>query len=287
VIEAYAFLAAFTVQILATSVLYPAWFVRYVRLRLTRLPADRLAQMYPDVDVAGAQEPALRRYRALNAGFAVLGLLLLAWLYSYLRRPDWNPRPLEMLVTAYFAVALVVPLGVIVWFGFRFNKQHMRAMPEPKRKAVLQRRGLLDFVSPLAVVAAVLGYVLFAAFVIYLRERPFPGFAGLVTLAGVTLTYSFIALVIYVMLYGRNRNPLDTHAGRLHAIGVTVKSGVYTCIAIVVYVSLNLALRLLELHRWEPFALSSFYVVCALLASLGVMRYRADTAEGEQSLVGV
>jgi hypothetical protein len=286
-LEAYAFLAVFTLQILATSVLYPAWFVRYVRLRLTRLPADRVAQMYPDVDVAQAQERILRRYRALNAGFAVLGLLLLVWLYSYLQRPDWNPRPLEVLVTGYFSVALVVPLGLIVWFGLRFNKQHKRPMPQTKRKAVLQRRGLFDFVSPLAVVVAVVGYVLFAAFVIYVRERPFPGFAGLITLAGVTLTYSWIALVIYIMLYGKNRNQLDTYAGRLHAIGTTVKSGVYTCIAIVVYVSLNFALRMLELQRWEPFALSSFYVICALLASLGVMRYRADTAESDQSLVGV
>ena len=32
-IEAYAFLAAFTVQILVMSVLIPAWFIRNVRVR--------------------------------------------------------------------------------------------------------------------------------------------------------------------------------------------------------------------------------------------------------------
>jgi hypothetical protein len=73
-------------------------------------------------------------------------------------------------------------------------------------------------------------------------------------------------------VFGRNRNPLDTHAGRLHAIGVAVKSGVYTCIVTVVYLSLNFALRLLELQKWELFALSGFFVMCALLASMGVIK---------------
>ena len=67
-IEAYAFLAAFTVQILAMSVLYPAWFIRYVRVQATSIPAERLAQLYPGVDVGHAQERFLTRYRAAEHG---------------------------------------------------------------------------------------------------------------------------------------------------------------------------------------------------------------------------
>jgi hypothetical protein len=44
---AYAFLAAFTLQILVVSVLLPAWFIKYVRVQATRLPAERLAHLYP------------------------------------------------------------------------------------------------------------------------------------------------------------------------------------------------------------------------------------------------
>ena len=83
-IEAYAFLAAFTVQILTVSVLYPAWFIRYVRVQTTRLPAERLAQLYPGVVVGHAQERFLTQYRALTTGTAVLGVLLLGWLFSYM-----------------------------------------------------------------------------------------------------------------------------------------------------------------------------------------------------------
>jgi hypothetical protein len=270
-IEAYAFIAAFALQILTVSVLYPAWFIRYVRVQAAQVPAERLAQLYPGVDLGRAQQRFLTQYRALNRGIAVLGLLLLVWLFTYMRRPDWNDGPVLVLVTVYFLVAQMLPLGLLVWLGVRFNKKHKHASPEAKRKAILERRGLLDFVSPYAVFLAALCYFLFAAFVFYIRQHPFLGFAGLINIGGVTLVYALNAFVVYAVLYGRNKNPLVTHATRLHAISVTVKSSVYSCIVIVVYLSLNLSLRLVDLQGWQPFALSIFYVVCALLASMGVM----------------
>ena len=266
---AYAFLAAFTLQILVVSVLLPAWFIRYVRAQTTRLPAERLAQLYPDVDLPSFQERFLTQYRALVAGLAVLGLFLLAWLFNYMRRPDWDDGPVVVLVTMHFLVAYMLPFAFLVWAGLRFNKKHKRPVTEGKRTAILQRRGLFDFISPLAVFLAVLSYFLFAAFVIYIRRHPFPGFAGLITLGGITLVYAVNAATVYWMLYGRKSNPFETHAGRLRTIGLAVKSSVYSCIVIVVYLSFNFALRLLDLQRWEPFALSSFFVVCALVASMG------------------
>jgi hypothetical protein len=238
-------------------------------VQASRLPAERLAQLYPGVDLRSVQERFLTRYRALIIGLAVLGLLLLGWLFSYLRRPDWDDGPVEVLVAVHFLAAHMLPFAFLVWSGVRFNKKHKRSVPEAKRTAVLQRRGLFDFVSPLAVFLAGLSYFLFAAFVIYIQRHPFPGFAGLVTLGGITLVYAVNAATVYWMLYGRKGNPFETHAGRLHTIGLAVKSSVYSCIVIVVYLSLNFSLRLLDLQRWEPFALSSFFVVCALVASMG------------------
>jgi hypothetical protein len=268
-IEAYAFLAAFTIQILTMSVLYPAWFIRYVRMQMARFPAERLAQMYPGVDLGRAMERFLTRYRALTASSAVLGLVLLGWLFSYMRRPDWDDGPVEALVSVYFFAAQMLPLFLLVWFGVRFNRAHKRPLPEPKRTAVLQRRGLFDFISPFVVSLAVLSYLLFVAFVIYLLRHPFTGFAGLVSIGVVTLVYALNAFVVYLMLYGKKGNPFETHEGRLRTIGLAVKSSVYSCIVIVVYLSLNFSLVMLDLQRWEPFALSIFFVIIALLASMG------------------
>ena len=268
-VEAYAFLAAFTIQVLVMSVLLPAWFIRYVRAQTSRLSAERLAQIYPGVDLGHAREGFLTQYRKLIMCIGVLGVLLLGWLSNYMRRPDWDDGTVLILTTVYFLAAQLLPLCLLVWFGVRFNKAYKHSLPEGKRTAVLQRRGLFDFVSPFAVFLAGLSYLLFAAFVIYLRQQPFPGFAGLITLGAVTLVYALNGFVVYTMLYGKNKNPFETHAGRLHTIGLSVKSNVYSCIVIVAYLSLNFTLRLLDLKRWEPFALSVFFVICAMVASMG------------------
>jgi MFS family permease len=271
VIEAYAFLVMFTIQILATSVLYPTWFIRHCRRQATSIPAERLAQVYPGVDVSLAQARFLALYRALNTVIAVLGLLLLGWLFSYLRRPDWDDGPVEALVAAYFMVQVALPLALIVWLGARFNRAHRRTAPQRKRKAVLERRGLFDFVSPVAVLLAVLSYFLFVAYVIYIRQHPFPGFAGLISIGAITLVYALQALVVYLVLYGKKSNPFETHAGRLRRIGLGVKCCVYSCIAAVVFLALNFTLVLLDLQRWEPFALSVFLVITALLSLMGMI----------------
>ena len=238
-------------------------------MQTTRLPAERLAQLYPGVDLRSATERFLTQYRALTACSAVLGLVLLGWLFSYMRRPDWDDGPVEVLVSVYFFAAQMLPLFLLVWFGVRFNREHKHPLPQGKRTALLQRRGLFDFISPFVVFLAALSYLLFATFVIYLRHHPFPGFAGLISLVGVTLVYALNALVVYMMLYGKKGNPFETHEGRLRTIGLAVKGSVYSCIVVVVYLSLNLSLGMLDLQRWEPFVLSIFFVITALLASMG------------------
>jgi hypothetical protein len=270
-IEAYAFLAMFTVQILAMSVLYPTWFIRYWRVQATNTPAERLAQLYPDVDLTRAQEHFFARYRALNRGIAVLGAVVLGCLYSYMRHPNWDDGPVEALVSVYFLVQALLPLGLAAWLAVRFNKAHKRSLLHGKRRAVLQRRGLFDFVSPTLVFVAVLSYFLFAGFVLYIQQHPFPGFAGaLVTIGSMTLVYALNALCVYKVLYGKKSNPFETHAGRLYTISVTVKSSVYACIACVVFLSLNFTLVLLDRQRWEPFALSVFFVIVALVCAMSL-----------------
>ena len=79
-IEVYLFLAVFPVQILGMSVLLPIRFTRLIRTGLESIPAERLAELYPGVDVGQAHERFIARYRAVNTGIAVLGFLLLGWI---------------------------------------------------------------------------------------------------------------------------------------------------------------------------------------------------------------
>ena len=279
---AYAFLAVFTLQILAMSVLHPAWFIRFVRVKMESYYADeRFTQLYP-----GDQRPGVERfvtlYRAANAVVVVIGLFVLGWLFQYTQRPDWDDGPVETLVAVYFMVQ-VLPLCLVAVAGIWFGKQaHKRLSPEPKRTASLQRRGLFDFVSPFIVFVAAASYLLFAAFMLYIEQHPFPGFAGaLINIGVITLVYALNASIVYSRLYGRKSSPLERKADRIRTTGVTVKVGVYSCIGIVVYLALNLTLGLLDLQRWEPLAQSVFLVGCAILCSAGLTApSRPTNAEG-------
>jgi uncharacterized membrane protein len=174
------------------------------------------------------------------------------------QRPDWDMDSIKLLVLLYIAVQ-VLPNALA---EYRYNEMLRRFLPE-KRKAVLRRRGLFDFVSPFLLLAAVLAYLLFAAYMIYLLQHPFPGFRGLSHIVSPTVIYALNAFIIYKKLYGRSE-PLETHEHRLHRIGVTVRFFVYFCIAFVAYKALRITLGMLELQEWEPFALSVFLVVTVL-----------------------
>jgi hypothetical protein len=101
-IEVYLFLAVFPVQVLGMSVLYPILFTRLIRTGLKSIPADRLAEMYPGVDVGQAHDRFLARYRAANTIIAVLGLMLLGWFIRYMQRPGWDEGAVGGIITAYF-----------------------------------------------------------------------------------------------------------------------------------------------------------------------------------------
>ena len=278
-LEAYAFIAAFTVQIMAMSILLPAQFLARIRDQAGRHSIERFAQLYPGVDLTLARERFVTRYRATNVGIAILGFAVLGWLFTYLQRPDWDDGPVEAIVGAYFGVQSL-PLLVITYLSVRFKRKVLKdSAPEGKRKATLQRRGLFDFVSPYAVALAALLYVLFAAFVIYLYQHPFKGFAGpVVNLGVITLVYALEAFCIYTMLYGKKINELETNADSVFMIGLGVRCCVYACILTTLFISLNFTLVLLDQQRWEPFAMSVFLTICALLS---VKSYTAPPREPE------
>lgn len=266
-IEAYAFLAAFTVQIMVMTLLIPAWTTRNLRARASS-SAEHFAQLYPGVDITRALERYLTQHQVLTSGLAVLGMLLVCWLFSDAWRADWNGDKAGHLAFGYFLVAVALPTFQLVRFIAKFKKEHKPA--EVKRIAILQRRRLFDFVSPFTVSVAVLSYLLFAAFMIYIEQHPFPGFGGALANIGIlTLGYAGLALVVYNMLYGKNRSPFETHVGHVQRIGLAVKGIVYVCIASSVNVSITLALQLLDLKSWGPFAGSLFFTALTFLCYMG------------------
>ena len=263
-IEVYAFLAMFAVQIFAMSVLFPARIIRYSRVQ-TSISGERLAQLYPALDHDQATAQFLTRIRVGSAAVVVIGLLALGWLSNYMRQPDWSLGTVIALNTVYFLLQFM-PLLLGAWFGYRLYKAHELAS-EGKRTATLERRGLFDFVSPALVFVAVLAYVLFVALVTLVQRESFP---GLFLVGVLTLVYALQAREIYKALYGKKYGPLDTHEIRANRTGFAVRFNVYICIVNAVFFGFAFAIDVLDQKKWVPFAMSVLFVTVTLLLSKGL-----------------
>ena len=264
-IEVYLFLAMFAVQILGMSVLYPVLFTRFIRTGLKNIPAERVPELYPGVDVGQAHERFLARYRAANTVVVAVGLLLLGWFISYMQRPNWDAGAVGGMLTAYFLLQCS-PIILIAWFTTRFNKVHRRLLPEAKRKAILQRRGLFDFVSPFTVLLAILAYFQFVVFMFYVARHPFPGFGGpFLNIGMLSVTYILLGGGVMYLLYGRKIDPLQTHADRMRMIRGVANFYAWMLILSPISVSLSIAQKLLDLEKWGPFAGTVFFLIVTLL----------------------
>jgi MFS family permease len=283
-IEVYLFFAVFPVQLLAMSVLYPAAFARLMRTTLANIPLERLAELYPGVDVGRAHERFLAWYRAGNSVVAVIGLALLGWFISYMQQPAWDEGRVGGVLTAFFLLQYF-PIMMIAWFTTRFDKVHKRSSPDAKRKALLQRRGPLDFVSPYMVLLAVLSYFLFVAFNFYIAQHPFPGYAGpFVNITIVTMVFVLGGFAMYWFVYGRKPDPLQTHADRMGMFRVVVNTYAWVCILMPIFLSLHFARKLLDLETWGPFAGTVGFLIYSFLSLRSVAgRPRQPEAEALRS----
>jgi hypothetical protein len=267
-IEMYGFIAAFTAQIIFFSVLGP--------LRVTGVLREQIQQFIasnsPPVDPAAAArvDHRLRLLCRLGLGTALAGAALLAGMIRYMLRPDWTDGPLEAIVPAYFALQ-VLPTFLAVLTASIFHGVLKRSLPAQKRKALLQPRGLFDFVPRSAVALAVLAYFLYIALLAYVEQHPFPGFAGLpVNAAVVAFMYALMALAIYMTLRKMGSSPLQGREDRMRSVGVAVKVCVYSCILGVFNISLNMMLILLDAQRWEPAFTSIGLILVGVLSRVAV-----------------
>jgi hypothetical protein len=267
-IETYALLAVFTVQILVISLLYPAWVADYFRLKLEPRYADqRFARFFPDWDRART-ERFLARFRAANAVIALLGLVPLVILYNVMQNPDWDVWSVRRVIGIYFMVQHL-PLMAVGASRLWAAKKASRLVPaEVKRTASLQRRRFFDFVPPFTLFLAVLAYVLCAALSLYFLQNPVPEISHpLRPLAFATWIYAVNACAGYWMLFGKKIGPLEIRAERIREAGLWIKAMLYVDVFVVAHFWLNLGLEVLGLDRWIPFTASIFMMTVILALS--------------------
>jgi hypothetical protein len=239
-IEIYAFFVMFAVLVLTVALMHMVLLTRFVRLKTAEVPDEYYARISPGVDRHQSTGQFIARYRAAHVGVALLGLLLLAWLINYMQQPGWDKRWVLLPVVGYFVLQWV-PMLIAAVTGFKHLKVFKTFLAQSKRKAVLKRRGLFDFVSPVLVYGSVLVYLLFVAFVLYLRVEPA---AALLFIGAVTFNYLLTVAGIYKSMYGKKSDPFETHAGRLNTISLRAKSSIYSATAVAIFMAFTVAVMM-------------------------------------------
>jgi len=267
-IEAYAFLAAFAVQIVVVSVVNPTRLIKHVRGWSAKFGSERFAQHYPGVDYQAWVERFATGFRAVNIAIAVIGLVLLGWLFNVIQRPGW--AGVASGISPFYLMFQVSPLALLALYTVvRYYKVFLHPPQEARRTASLQRRGLLDFVSPTALTIAAVSFVLFFPFAIlsdlYVYDNTTLSWSCYKAMGSVVFVYALNAFVVYKILYGR-KNPFVSHEGRVHSIAMTVKSSVYTSTALVWFIVIGSFFTKLQLENWRPFAVTVFCVIVILIS---------------------
>lgn len=276
-IEANAFFAMFAVLVLTISAMHMFFLTRFVRLKTATMPDEYFAQIDPTMNRHESMEQFITRYCIAHAAVALLGVLLLVWLFGYMQRPDWDRRYVVFPVMAYFMLQWL-PMAFTALMGIKHMRALKHFMLHAKRKATLRRRGLFDFVSPITVLTAVLAYLLIVAFLLFAQPVTL---ASALFIGAATFDCALSAFMVYRTLYGKKSDPFETSAGRLYTIGMRVRSSIYSSIAVILFMSFTVAAILLDMVRWMPFALAAFLTVVTLITFRVFMAPPRELLPGE------
>jgi len=265
-IEIYAFLGMFAVQVVAMSVLFPTRLINYARAKDAEYPDEVFATLYPGVDRQIATTRFWNRFRAAHLTIAVVGFVLLAWMASNM---DFLAQARATLFPVLYFLLQLLPLLFLVVIAIRHIPRLRTSLQAPRRTAVLKPRRLFDFVSPLRVFVEVSIYLLLVAFMLYLMyaaKDPISKFIGYWMLGAATLGLAGEAAFLYWRMYGR-KVPLETDEDRMHSTVLQANGTVYGTLLTVVLIAAVLLLPRLGLLAWLPFTMSAFFVVVALQLS--------------------
>jgi hypothetical protein len=273
-IETNAFFAMFAVLILTIALMHMLVLMRFVREKTAAMPEEYFAQIYPGHDRQQSTEKFVSRYRLAHGAVALVGMLLLGWLTNYMTDSGWDKRWVLFPVLGYFVLQWL-PMVFTAIAGIKHMKALKSFFAQQKRKAALKRRGLSDFVSPFSVGLALLAGVFCCGFAIFASSRLD---VRLWFIGALVFDYGLSAITVYRALYGRKSDPFETHVGRLRTIGLRVRSTVYSCIAVALFMPCALAAVTFGLDQWMPFALATFLTAMTLI-TFGVFIARPGDLE--------
>ncbi len=266
------FYFVFLSQIILISFYFPRKMLSRIKYVFETYPPSKYPKLYPKP--IEYYEKGRRNYRTMNVFILLVGLLLMAVLLGYSGSSEWD---FGNIVFPFFMVQFI-PMMLIEMSSFNYYKLMRKADSRTTRKAELHPRRLFDFVSPKLIGLAVLVYLAFIVFILYIRQFEFPWFGGYGNIVGMTAINLFFAGIIFWNMYGKKQDPYLAYEDRKRQLELAVKQMVFISIAATLFITIEVVLAILDMRNLEPTAMSLYF---QLIAVIGLRALRIDTINFE------
>lgn len=255
------FYCVFFSQVLLISFVFPKKLINRLRRVADEHPPSQYPKLYP-VSIE-RMERVLRIYSLLNhlVFLTGLGLLVLSIFPPEGVVIGWESESLLALYLALQFSPLAVIATSIVVYASLMKKKAVRG----RRTASLQRRRLMDFLSPAMIGAAIFVYAAFVILILYIRQFDFPWFGGYMNIVAVTAVNLFFLGIVLHNIYGKRKDPYQAYEDRLKGIAFNVKIMVFSSILVTLYIAVVVTLRALELENLIPISTSLYFQMTAAI----------------------
>ena len=265
------FYLIFLGQIFLLSYHYPWKTYERILYVLEHCPPSEYPKLYPNTNYIDPTIPvrqSVKIFKTINIITILIGIgiLLAAAIGGY--KPDGHG---EEVFVVFYAMVQFIPIMIMEVKSYQQNKL-MRELSKSKvRKAQLQARNLFDYISPTAVAAAFIAFLLLILFQFYLVNFEFRMDKQFITLVGFgSVMQMFFGFLIYKAIYGKKQDPHLSYEDQKKAASIIVSSAVYTSIGMSIFFIINSAVKEFDLSYLDPVIMSLYFQALAFFG-IGVI----------------
>jgi hypothetical protein len=270
--EAILFFIVFASQILLISWLYPRRVISRGRHVLEKYPPSVYPKMYPQP--IEYYERRLRNYERLNRAILVAGFTILVALIAGMFGSEWDGAIVTPWSTSgewdaallpYFLLQ-VAPIPYFALSALKHQKAMAKAAPRV-RTTDLQRRRLVDVVSPAMLITVLLVNVAYIAFILWYRRFEFGWFTATGNIALVSVMLLWMGGCILMALRAPRTDHYQAQHDRLAAIRRLARAVAAFCIVVPLITAAQLVVKIYDPNFLEP-VIVSLHVQVVMLALL-------------------
>ncbi len=176
-------------------------------------------------------------------------------------------------VLIMFSMIQWIPYIVMELSGFKYLMLMRKANTQSIRKAELQPRKLLNYISRFNLMLLLSSHIGFVLLVEYFRSHPFDGFGGYHNLIILLLMDALFYVVLMWHLRGKSLNPYASSSDRIRHLQKMTKTMTLTIVLVVLFAAVNIILSATETRHLLDILPSLYFIV---LGFITLQNYRVD-----------